>query len=352
MSAKKKKKKGLPPGSVIYTGTKSDQKFLIHRVQYNADEFVHEVFKDLEHKAFDFVENDRIFWYDVRGIHNESLIKYVGEKFAIHNLILEDVVNVFQRPKFEDFKEGIFITFKSILFDSDTLKIQPEQISLYFNDKMMISFQEIEDDTFESIRSRIENSKGKIRMKGTDYMAFALIDSIVDVYFETLDQIDDVIENLESKLVDNEDISLKTQIHSIRREVLSFRSYVAPLRDLLNRFHKCESDFINESTQMYLRDLQDHVAQVMDIAENQRDTLNGSYDLLMSNVSHRMNQVMKTLTIISTIFIPLTFLAGIYGMNFDFMPELRWKYGYFGVLGLMTVAGFCMAWYFKKKKWF
>jgi magnesium transporter len=352
MGQKKRKKKGLPPGSVIYTGNKSQLEFWVHRLQFDQNELKIEDFKSSDNRAFDFEDNGRIFWYDIRGIHDVNLINRVGDKFGIHNLILEDIANVFQRPKFEDFDNGVFITLKAISFDANQCKIQTEQISMYFNDKVMITFQENEDDTFENIRQRIENAKGKIRAKGTDYMAFALIDSLVDNYFETLDQITDQIEKLEFKLIDNEEIELKYQIHNVRREVLTFRSLIVPVRDLLSRFYKCESDLINESTQLYLRDLQDHVAQISDTIDNQRDTLNGLYELLKSNVSNKMNQVMKTLTMISTIFIPLTFLAGIYGMNFENMPELKMKYGYFGLLGIFVVMTSLMIWYFKRKRWF
>jgi magnesium transporter len=350
--SKKKKGKGLPPGSVVYTGSKlNDYQLWIHKLQFDGEVLINESFESPEYHTFDIEDNGRIYWFDIRGIHNTDLIKEIGEKFQIHNLVLEDIVNVYQRPKFDDFETGIFLTFKAIKLKEKTCELVTEQLSIYFNERILISFQEHEDDTFEGIRTRIDNAKGRIRAKGTDYLAFALIDCIVDEYFDALDQTDDFIDVLEAQLVNNEDISLKLKIHQVRNEVMSFRSHALPLRELINRFLKSENELVQDSTRVYLRDLQDHVAQVLDIIENQRETLHGLTDLLMSNVSNKMNQVMKTLTMISTIFIPLTFLAGIYGMNFENIPELKSQNGYYILLGIMALMTGLMVWYFKRKKW-
>ncbi len=350
--ARNKFKKGLPPGSVIYTGSNKGQTVEIHALAYNLNSIKKETFKSSDNRNLTSVEEGYVQWYDVRGLHDVEFIKKIGHSFSIHNLILEDIVEVFQRPKFEDFENGIFLTFKALEFNKISKRITSQQVSIFFNANTLISFQEYETDLLHTIQARIENSKGKLRAKGTDYLAFAIIDVLVDNYFETIESLDVHIQELESKLINNEDTKLKLAIHRIRREVLSFRAMVVPVREMINKFAKSESEFINEGTRVYLRDVQDHVSQVLDTSENYRDTLNGLHDLLMSNVSYKMNQVMKILTTISTIFIPLTFLAGVYGMNFDNMPELHWKYGYFILIGVFIVISLLMVWYFRRKKWF
>jgi magnesium transporter len=352
MSKKKKKAVGLPPGSVIYTGNVKDESVLVHYMAFDAETIVNHNFFSSD-KIFPLeIDTSKIHWFDIRGVHDVDFINEVGAQFKIHDLVLEDVVNVYQRPKFEDFADGIFMTLKALTFDKTLRKLETEQVSIYFNGHVLISFQEFETDLFESIRGRIEKSKVRIKAKGTDYLAFAILDCVVDQYFETLDVVGDLIESLESELIDNENIKHKMTIHIVRGELLKLRSYVVPVRELLNRFAKSESDLTRIETTPFIRDVQDHVAQVLETIEQYKDTLNGLYDLLMTNVSMKMNQVMKVLTTISTIFIPLTFIAGIYGMNFDFMPELHWEYGYYVVWVIFGVLTGGMIWYFKRKDWF
>lgn len=352
MSKKKKKAVGLPPGSVIYTGNVKDESVLVHYMAFDAETITNHNFFSSD-KIFPLdIDASKIHWFDIRGVHDVDFINKVGEQFNIHNLVLEDVVNVYQRPKFEDFSDGIFITLKALGFDKVIRKLETEQVSIYFNGNVLVTFQEFETDLFESIRGRIEKSKVRIKAKGTDYLAFAIIDCVIDHYFETLDAMGELIEQLESELIENEDIKHKMTIHTVRREILKFRSYTVPVRELLNKFSKSESDLMRFETTPFIRDIQDHVTQVLETTEQYKDTLNGLYDLLMTNVSFKMNQVMKVLTTISTIFIPLTFIAGIYGMNFEVMPELHWEYGYFAVWAIFGLMTGVMIWFFKRKDWF
>ena len=353
MALKKvKKKKGLAPGSVIYTGDVNNQSVKIHRLVYDSDSLTVDDFSSADKRDYKKFDPSKVHWYDIRGVHDIEIIKELGDMFGMHNLVQEDVVNVFQRPKFEDFGDGVFATLKHLDFNKHTLRINTEQVSIFFKDNIIISFQEYETDLFESIRLRIENASGKLRARGADYLAFAIIDVVVDNYFDGVEAIDEIIEGMEAKLIENEDTTQKLAIHHLRREVLAFRAFVIPVRELLNKFIKCENELIDQGTKMYLRDAQDHTSQVLESIDSYRDTLNGMYDLLMTNVSFKMNQVMKVLTTISTIFIPLTFLVGVYGMNFKYMPELEWHFGYYAFWAASVTMAMGLVWYFKRKDWF
>ncbi len=349
--SKRRKKIGLPPGSVIYTGNRKVEKIVIHYFQYEEKYLKEKIFDNHGKIVFHQSPNEKVNWYDIRGIHDTALIEQIGSAFDIHPLILEDVSNIHQRPKFEEYEKGIFIIIRALVFDKEKLKITTEQVALYFRNGFVVTFQETESDLFEFVRKRIQNGKGRIRQRGTDYLVYSLLDVIVDNYFLVLEDIEVEIELLEEKVLENQDTSNKSEIHRLKKELLVMRKTIAPLREAIGHFAKTDSSFVEENTAVFIRDLYDHTIQVMDAVESFRDLLNGLQDLFISEVSFKMNQVIQVLTIVSTVFIPLTFLAGIYGMNFEHMPELHWKYGYFVLLGLMVTIFVGLMIYFKRKKW-
>lgn len=346
------KKIGLPPGSVIYTGNRNVGKIKMHYIQYDEKSLQEKELDNHGEFVFHHLHNEKVDWYDIRGIHDTTLIEQIGNTFDIHPLILEDVSNIHQRPKFEEYENGIFVIIKALAFDKTKLEITTEQVALYFRNGLVVSFQETESDLFEFVRKRIQSGKGRIRQRGADYLVYALVDVIVDNYFLVLEDIELEIELLEESVLETQDSGIKSNIHLLKKELMVIRKSIAPLREAIGRFAKTDSPFVAENTAFYLRDLYDHTIQVMDLVESFRDLLNGLQDLFISEVSFKMNQVIQVLTIVSTIFIPLTFLAGIYGMNFENIPELHWKYGYFILWGLMVFIFVGLLFFFKRKKWF
>jgi magnesium transporter len=264
---------------------------------------------------------------------------------------LEDILNTDQRPKMEDYGEYIYIVLRDLDYSDKSNEIEGEQISLIVGSNFVFSFQEREGDTFDPIRDRIRNNKGRIRKMGADYLAYALLDSIVDNYFIILERLGEKIEWLEEKLVTDPARETLQTIHHLKRELLFLRKGVWPLREVINSLARGESSLVTEPARVYLRDVYDHTIQTIDTIETYRDMVSGMLDIYLSSVSNRLNSVMKVLTIIATIFMPLTFLAGVYGMNFKFMPELEWRWGYPLVWLIMAGIGVSMLIYFRKKKW-
>lgn len=350
--SKRAKKIGLAPGTVVFTGDKKVDKVLIHHMKYDAETLSEKVFSNHKEIHLDKSSNENVDWYDVRGMHDTKLIEFIGESFDIHPLMLEAVVDINQRPRFEEYDKGNFILLRSLSFDKDKIAVTKEHVAIYFNEGFIATFQETESDLFELVRKRINTSKSRIRARGTDYLAFALIDSFVDNYYTTLESIEDVIEDLDEQISVNQNFQGKVDIHELKKELLVIRKSIAPLREAVSRFSKSDSKFIDEDTRVFIRDLYGNTVQVMDTVESYRDMLNGLQDLFIAEVSFKMNKVMQLLTLISVIFIPLTFLAGIYGMNFENIPELKFKYAYFFLLGIMFLIVVTMIIYFKRKKWF
>jgi magnesium transporter len=350
--SKRIKKIGLPPGSLVFTGNRKVENVEIHHIQYDHETLVERVIvhQDI---AFEHQESKgKIEWYDTRGIHDTSLTEQMGQVFSIHPLILEDIVDIHQRVKFEEYETGVSIIIKALAFDKHTLKVTKEQVAIFFKEGIILSFQETESDLFEEVRKRLKRSSGRIRHRGADYLAYALIDVIVDNYYLVLDEIGDQIELLEDSMLSNEQHSnTRSEIHNLKKELLLIRKMIAPLREAMSRFSKTDSPFIVEDTMIFTRDLYDHTIQVMDTVESFRDLLNGLQDLLISEINFKMNQVMQMLTLVSMVFIPLSFLVGVYGMNFEYMPELQWKYSYLILWIIMVVIFAGLLFYFKKKKW-
>jgi len=350
--SKRGNKIGLPPGSVIYTGNRKAEKVQIHYIQYDETHLEEKTLDNQSKIVFYQLPVEKIEWYDIRGIHDTTLIERIGSAFGIHPLILEDVSDIHQRPKFDEYEKGIFLIIKALAFDKAELKMKTEQVALYLKEGFAVTFQETQSDLFEHVRKRIKSDKGRIRQRGADYLVYSLIDVLVDNYFIVLEDIESEIELLEDAVLESQDSGIKSTIHLLKKELLVMRKSIAPLREAIGRFAKTDSPIVAANTVVYIRDLYDHTIQVMDAVESFRDLLNGLQDLFISEVSFKMNQVMQVLTIVSTIFIPLTFLAGIYGMNFENIPELHWQYGYFILLGVMLAIFVGLLFFFKSKKWF
>jgi magnesium transporter len=341
---------GLPPGTLVHIGEEKDEEVKMSIINYDKKHFEEKKIDKIE-ECFSFRDKLAVTWINIDGIQQLDIIEKIGEHFAVHPLILEDIVNTDQRPKMEDFGDYIFVVLKMNYYDEKKNEIQTEQLSLLIMQNFLISFQEREGDVFNPVRERIRDNKGRIREMGVDYLAHALIDSIVDNYFLVLERIGENLENIEEKLLIEAKAETLQLIHSIRREIILLRRSVWPLRELINNLEKGESRLIQESTQMYFRDIYDHIIEVMDAIEMSRDISSEMLDIYLSSVNNRMNEVMKVLTIIATIFIPLTFLTGIYGMNFENMPGLGRPCGFFVILIVMVAIGALMLVYFKRKKW-
>jgi magnesium transporter len=306
--------------------------------------------KEVE-ECFPFKDKPTVTWINIDGIQRIDVIEKIGKHFNLHPLALEDIVNTGQRPKMEDFVDYIFVVLKMLYYDEKKREPNAEQLSLVLGPNWVISFQENEGDVFDPIRERIRADKGRIRKMGADYLIYALIDAVVDNYFIILEKIGEKIEEIEDELVANPSPETLQAIHNLKRQMIFLRKSVWPLREVISRLERWESQLINKSTYIYLRDVYDHTIQVIDAIETFRDMLSGMLDIYLSSVSNRMNEVMKVLTIIATIFIPLTLVAGLYGMNFKYMPELEWPWGYPLVLFVMFTIGVLMLIYFRKKKW-
>ncbi|MGD9014701.1 MAG: magnesium/cobalt transporter CorA [Candidatus Omnitrophota bacterium] len=298
-----------------------------------------------------FKDKPTVTWVNVDGIHSIEVIEQIGKHFDMHPLIEEDITNTSQRPKYEDFGNYIFVVLKMLSYDEQNGETNAEHISLIVGQNFVISFQEKEGDIFDPIREKIRNAKGRIRKMGADYLAYALIDAIVDHYFVILEWLGEKIEGMEEELVSDPLPEKLQAIHDLKREMIFLRKSVWPLREVISGLQRAESSLIKKSTWVFLRDVYDHTIQVIDTIETYREMVSGMLDIYLSSISNKMNEVMKVLTIIATIFIPLTFITGIYGMNFRFMPELGWRFGYTMVWLIIFTAVIVMLFYFRKKKW-
>ncbi len=344
------KKAGLPPGTLVHVGERKVEAVRISYIDYDEQNIQEKQVSNIE-ECFPFEATPTVTWINVDGLHEVEVIEKLGKQFELHPLILEDILHTTQRPKFEDFEKYLFIVLRMLSYDDENQTVEEEQVSLVLSENFVISFQERVGDVFESIRDRIRNSKGRIRKMGADYLCYSLIDAVVDGYFTILEKIGEKIEFMEEKLVSDPTEKTLQQIHKLKREMISLRKSVWPLRELISSLQRSESSLISETTDVYLRDAYDHTIQVIDTVESFRDMVSGMLDIYLSSISNRMNAVMKVLTIIATIFIPLTFVAGIYGMNFEYMPELKWRYSY-GIIWLVFVLiAAIMVIYFKRKKW-
>ena len=347
---RRSEKGGLPPGTLAYVGEKKVEKVIITVFDYDSERYEEKELKSVE-ECFSYKDTPTVTWINIDGIHQVEIMEKIGNHFGFHPLIMEDILNTRQRPKMDDLEDYLFVVLKMLNYNEEGDEIGGEQISIILGQNFVISFQEKEGDVFEPIRERIRKNKGRIRKMDADYLAYALVDSVVDNYFMILEKIWERIEFLEEELVENPSTQTLQEIYGLKRKMIVLRRSIWPLREVISELERGESSLIKESTGIYLRDVYDHTIQVIDTVETFRDMISGMLDVYLSSLSNKMNEVMKVLTIIATIFIPLTFLAGIYGMNFKYMPELEWHQGYFAVLFLMVIICSGMVIYFRKKKW-
>jgi magnesium transporter len=343
-------KVGLPPGTLVHIGERKTEEVKIAIIDYDQKDYQEKEAEKIE-ECFPFKDKPTVTWINIDGLQEVEIIEKIGAHFGIHPLVLEDIVHTGQRPKAEDLGDYLFIVLKMLYHDESEDEMMGEQVSLLLGPNYVISFQEREGDIFNPIRERIRNSKGRIRKAGADYLAYALLDAIVDHYFVILEKLGEKIESLEEELVTNPTPETLQVIHTLKRNLIFLRKSVWPLREVISGLERGESPLITEPTGIYLRDVYDHTIQVIDTIETFRDMVSGMLDIYLSSISNRMNEVMKVLTIIATIFIPLTFIAGVYGMNFKFMPELEWHWGYFVALVVMGSIVGSMVLYFKRKRW-
>ena len=343
---------GTSPGTLTYVGEEVKFATKVHWTQFNLEDYKTYTFP----KLLDFeleLAADHTYWLNVDGIHEPKVIETVGKIFDLHPLVMEDILNTQQKPKFEYYDdEQLFITCKMIEFNPHTREIEVEHLSFILGENFVISFQEERSrDIFDPVLQRIKASAGKTRKNGADYLLYSLLDLVVDNYFIVLEQISENMERLEEDIIKTAKQKSMTELYGIKRELTLLRKVVFPLREMLLNLIREEAPLITPNTALYLRDVQDHVTQVLETIDSYRELVASLMDLNLSQASTRMNNVMKVLTVISVIFMPLTFVAGVYGMNFDNMPELHWHYGYYYVWGFMILSVIGMLVYFKKKDW-
>lgn len=348
---RRSRKTGLPPGSLVHIGRERSEDVLITIIDYDETAFTEATAQTID-ACFIFKDSPTVTWINVDGIHQEKILQRLGECYGLHPLMLEDILNTEQRPKLEDFNEYLYIVLKMFRNDEQTGGIITEQISLVLGRNFVISFQEgLEGDVFNPIREHLRSGAGRIRKMGADYLAYSLLDGVVDNYFVILERLGERIESIEEEVVAQPEPATLQAIHRLKREMIFLRKSVWPLREVVSGLTRGESPLIKDTTIIYLRDVYDHTIQVIDTLETFRDMVSGMLDIYLSSVSNRLNAVMKVLTIIATIFMPLTFIAGVYGMNFKYIPELEWHWGYPAVMTLMLVISLLMLWFFRKKQW-
>lgn len=342
------------PGSLKYVGKVVDHSINIKIVEYNLDHFSEKIIdKDFAKIEIDG-NNNKKTWLNIDGIHQPSVIQEIGNIFDLHPLVLEDIMNTNQKPKFDYYGDDIlFFTMKAIEYNSSTKSIEIEHVSLVLGKEFLLTFQEEGNlDIFAEINNRLKSGIGKVRKYNVDYLFFQMVDIMIDNYLEVIQKIDDDLDILENSIINNPHNNSQNLLYSHKREINLMRKYTLPVREMLNSIVLFnENNLFHKNTKMYLRDAQDHAQQVVEMLDTNRELIAGLMDLYFSQMSNKMNNIIKVLTIISVIFMPLTFLVGVYGMNFDFMPELRWKYGYFLVLILSVFITCILLLFFRKKRW-
>lgn len=347
---KRSKKSGLPPGTPIHIGEHRTEPVHIHSVTYSEAAFQEQ----------DLTQNDKFScspfdttrtWLRVQGVHDLAPLQHIAAGFHLHPLVLEDLVNTEQRPKVEDYEQYIFLVLKHITWQETTRTIQTEQISLILGQNFVLSFQEGKHDVFHPVQVRLQNSKGPLRSQGSDYLFYALLDAVVDHYFFVLEALGEEIEDLEGRVLNQTGQESLQHLHELKREMIVLRKAVWPLREVVGRLSRGESAFVRQTTQVYFRDVHDHTVQVIETIETYREMLTGILEIYLTGLSNKLNEIMKVMAMIATLFIPLTLIAGIYGMNFKNMPELEWTWGYPLILAIMGICAGGMVLFFRSKKW-
>jgi magnesium transporter len=345
---KRSRKKGLSPGTLIHIGEKRTEPVTVTLFNYSGTHCDEHPIRDVNELRPP--SDETVTWVDVDGVHKTDVLEAFGKHFGLHPLLLEDIANTDQRPKLDDYDTYFFLVMK-VLTASDRGDILVEQISFVLGRNYVLSFQENGTDVFQSVRDRLRVGKGRLRHNGSDYLVYALIDAVVDQYFEVLEMLGERIESMQERLMADPRPETLKDIHALKRQLLFVRRAVWPLREAINNLSRSECPFLHEPTKVFFRDVYDHVVQIVDTIETLREMVSASLDIYLSSVSYRLNSVMRVLTVITTIFMPLSFIAGIYGMNFEYMPELKWPWGYPMALGIMGLVAATMLLGFRWKKW-
>ena len=350
---KRSSKIGLPPGSPVYIGP---EKPVSVQPQLTIIEYDANTFAECEVKhpqdILPLKPSPMVNWINVDAVHNVPVLAELGEAFKLHPLMLEDILNTDQRPKVEIMDDAVYIILKMFDFDMGTQDIVTEQVSLVLGRNFLITFQQEVGNEFDPVRQRLKADGGRLRKEGPDFLAYTLLDVVVDRYFLVLEKIGECLEDVEESLFSRPPADTLARLHHIKRELIFMRKNVWPVREVVASLQRSDTQLIQPATQTYLRDVYDHTIQAMDTLETYRDLLGGIQDLYLSILSNRMNEIMKVLTVISTIFIPLTFIVGVYGMNFHYMPELSQPWGYPAVWLVMLLIAGGMVIYFKRQRWF
>lgn len=346
---KRSAKTGLPPGALVHIGEKLAEKAKLTLCEYDGSHFQEKEMPELEGLRPP-PDQKAVTWLHIDGLHDVCLLERLGVAFGLHPLTIEDILNTDQRPKLEDHGDYLYVVLKHFRKEEGG-RLASEQVSIVLGSNYLISLQEKEGTLFSPIRERLRNERGRLRNGAADDLAHALLDGIVDGYFSILDHLGEEIETLEETLMAGPSPQTLRAIQLLKREMILLRKAVWPLREVVGRLSRSDSPLIGKLSLVYFRDISDHTVQVIDTIETYRDMLSGMLDIYLSTISNRMNEVMKVLTVIATIFMPLTFLAGVYGMNFKYLPELEWRWGYFALWGVMIVIAGLMLIYFRKKKW-
>jgi magnesium transporter len=343
-------KTGLPPGTLMHVGEVLQENIIATHIDYSKDEYEEQTISSIE-EILPYLDKDSVTWLNVAGLGDINTIETIGRALNIHPLVLEDILNTNQRPKVEEHEDYIYIVLKKLSCQNRHFSVEYEQVSILLLDNLVVTFVEKSDDIFDALKKRLNNGKGRLRSFGADYLTYAILDTLVDNIFILLDQLDEAIESLEEGLLVNPSTETLATIQQLKRELIYLRRSVSPLREMVAEVLRSDSLLIQAKTQIYYRDVYDHVLRIHESIESYRDMLSGLLDIYMSSVSNKMNEVMKVLTVFASIFIPLTFIAGIYGMNFEFMPELKWKWAYPALWSSFIIIVVVLLVYFKKKKW-
>ncbi len=347
---KRPDKVGLPPGTLVHVGPKKSKHVKITVLRYGPDDVHEEQTTDVE-QCLKLQRDDGVIWINVDGIHKVDVIRKLGDHFGLHPLILEDIVHTEQRPKLEDYGDCVYAVVKTLSRNEEIGAIQAEQVSLILGQGFVLSFPERQGDTFNLIRARIRANRGRVRNMGADYLFYCLVDSIVDSYFSICEAFSQRLEDVEEQVITSPDPQTTRLVHGLKRDAILLRQALGPLREVINGLLTGKSPLVTEATRVYLRDACDHIVQVIEAIDSFHDVLAGTLDIYLSGLSNRMHDVVKVLAIVITIFVPLSFVAGVYGMNFDALPRLQWGWGYPAILLLMLLATGGVIFYFFKKKW-
>ena len=349
---KRHRKPGLSPGELKGFEHSDSKDFAdIYLIKFNATEIQEGLVNSVNDMVVPSNDSGFVYWYNIDGVNNPNQLDEIEKKYKLHPLLMEDVASAEQRPKLDDYGDYIFLTVKMIHYDEKDFELDSEQVCFVIAPNLILSFQERKGDVFDPNRERLRQNRGKMRKMGADYLLYSLLDTIVDHYFEIMEYVGDKLESIEQEMMTNPEPSKLKELYKFRRELIYLRKSVWPLREVIVKMERDDCSMISEAVKPFLRDVYDHTIQVIETVESTRDILSGIVDVYLSSVSNRMNSVMKVLTVISTIFMPLAFITGWYGMNFDNMPELHMHDGYYYVMGLCCLIVVGMLFYFQRKKW-